>query len=232
MAWVRLSLISVNPNRLASRLSARPIMGRCSCRELRADFILIGVLLLGACTDTPFTPRRVSPGERPSFLITADDPCYGGSGWCHIWGDASMDNGYVTYSSGSGGYDCPSGCLTYPLTNTMTNQVLDALQNHWNWNDTHCVAIHDYVAGALSDRRIRYYDMHLYDSQGQIFGGDAHWNQNVFYDSGAAIHLDSSQFGSGYSLSYILAHEGAHIVDNIPESDDATAQYWGNRCGL
>jgi hypothetical protein len=29
-----------------------------------------------------------------------------------------------------------------------------------------------------------------------------------------------------------LAHEGAHIVDNIPESDDQTAQYWGNTCGL
>jgi hypothetical protein len=61
--------------------------------------LLTSLLVLSACTerDTPTgLVRQKTPAPRPSFYIDdEDDPCFGGAGWCHIWGDASMDSGYT-----------------------------------------------------------------------------------------------------------------------------------------
>jgi hypothetical protein len=112
----------------------------------------------------------------------------------------------------------------------MATQVSSALQWQWNMSNTYCVAIHDYLVSALNDGRIKYYDIHIYDGSGNLLGGDAHWDQSRFDDPTGAIHLDANQFGGGYNLAYILAHEGSHIVYNIAQDQDAEAVGWGNTC--
>jgi hypothetical protein len=54
----------------------------------------------------------------------------------------------------------------------------------------------------------------VYNDANERLAGDAHWIGGN--DPTGAIHIHSNQFGvSPSALAYILAHEGAHVVQDI-----------------
>lgn len=221
------------------------VLSRCT-EVLNASVLLLGcvtvagTLMLIGCNTVDDTTgvsngvARIAPPDAPSRMLSDDDPCYGGAGWCHIWGEASMNSAYVTYG-GSGGASCPTGCLTYKLSNTLgkpyLSLVMDALALGFtkSW-DSNCMAIKAYAQNSLQDGNIRYYDVPQYYN-GVRTAGDAHFTPDTHGESTAAIHIDAQEITySRQNLAYVLAHEASHILYNISQENDAAAQFWGDYC--
>jgi hypothetical protein len=204
------------------------------CVGVLGTFITFGCNAVDSTSGSRDGVQQLVPSDGPRRLLSDDDPCYGGNGWCHIWGDASMNSGYVSYS-GSGGASCPSGCLTYKITNTPAKQylslVMDALNNGFDMTNANCSALQNYALTALQDGRVRYYDVPDYNEYGVRAAGDAHWTPGTYGETTGAIHLDSREIVyTRKNLAYVLAHEASHILYNIPQSNDVQAQYWGDLC--
>lgn len=202
-------------------------------RSFLLSLFACAVLATSSCTPYDTAPSSspvvMTPSNKPALMFAdGEDLCFSGFGWCHVYPDASMDNPFMSYF-GSGGQICDAGCLTYELGIDYLPNVMYALDHGFDSSNPGCQQLLAYLRTALNDKRIRYYDIHVYDDQGKLVMGDSHWDTSS--DPTGAVHLDADAInGRWQDLAYYLAHEGSHIVFNITQAEDAQAVAWGNTC--
>jgi len=132
---------------------------------------------------------------------TTDDSCID---WGeYTYGPNQCHEGPLVY--GDANWQCPTGCFSLPLTETLSSRMWSSLD--WIKVDGDCGSMKTYVSQMLRNQMFRYRSMPAYaDTHFSTAPGDGH------ADYRASIHIDDYKalnYGMR-DLALTMAHEGYH----------------------